>query len=167
MIETLYKAVAVAVELSSEVSEAVSVEGSSEAVAVTNGAKPTIEWIQRAWDWLNQPLPIVGISIIAVLIFAWRVFVTTSYGKKAIKKLTAISEETRTSAKEALEQAKEEKEALQKELEEMRGELEQAREVLTAVCEQSRNAKTKALADTLKGGEQDGQEGTNGNANEE
>lgn len=167
MIETIYKAVAVAVEASSEVTEAVSVEGSSEAVAVTSAVKPTVEWIQRAWDWLNQPLPIVGISVIAILIFAWRVFVTTSYGKKAIKKLTALSEETKTSASEALEQAKAEKEALQKELEEMREEVEQAREVLTAVCEQSRNAKTKALADRLKGGSDDGQEGTDGNANEE
>ena len=38
-------------------------------------------------DFVNQPLPIVGVSLITVLIFVWRCFVASKYGKKALNEL--------------------------------------------------------------------------------
>ena len=68
--------------------------------------------IAIAWDWLNQPLPIVGISTIMVLFFAFKVFASSSFGKKQIKKI-----------KEELARAKQEQEESKKELEELKQEI--------------------------------------------
>ena len=65
--------------------------------------------IAIAWDWLNQPLPIVGISTIMVLFFAFKVFASSSFGKKQIKKI-----------KEELAITKREQEDSKKELEELK-----------------------------------------------
>ena len=168
-------------ELTTEIIEAVAssepvAEATSEGVSIPSAVQPVADWIKTAWDWLNQPLPIVGISVIAILIFLWRVFVSTNYGKKTIKKLTAIGEETKSSTAKALEEARAENEKLRAELEEMRGQVNTAYEVLEKVCENSRNKKVKDLTEALKTKEEEkgvtdngeeGQEGIDGNSNEE
>ena len=68
--------------------------------------------IAFAWDWLNQPLPIVGISTIMVLFFAFKVFASSSFGKKQIKKIN-----------EELARAKQEQEESNTELEKLKQEI--------------------------------------------
>lgn len=41
----------------------------------------------QVWDWLNAPLPLIGISALALIIIVWKVIASTSFGKKKYKEL--------------------------------------------------------------------------------
>lgn len=43
-----------------------------------------LKWFNAIKVFLNQPLPIIGITTGAVLIFLWKLIITTNYGKKKI-----------------------------------------------------------------------------------
>lgn len=53
-------------------------------VIFPNEFKDTLALIK---DFVNQPLPIVGVSLVTVFIFVWRCFVASKYGKKALNEL--------------------------------------------------------------------------------
>ena len=44
----------------------------------------TQDVLTNIWAILNTPLPIVGVTTIAILFFVWQVIVRTNYGKQAI-----------------------------------------------------------------------------------
>ena len=67
-------------------------------------AQPITDWASKAWQWMNEPLPIVGFSLIAVIIFLWRFLTATSIGKKALKKLRGEFEETKETTKKTLDE---------------------------------------------------------------
>ena len=54
---------------------------------------PTKQWTMTAWDWLNEPLPIVGVSTLMILIFAWQVFKNSSFGKKQLLELRRMHDD--------------------------------------------------------------------------
>ena len=45
-----------------------------------------MSWFEQVTSWLdmffNKPLPIVGVSLTVILVFAWKIFIKSSYGKK-------------------------------------------------------------------------------------
>lgn len=45
-----------------------------------------MSWFEQVTNWLdmffNKPLPIVGVSLAVILIFVWKLFIKSSYGKK-------------------------------------------------------------------------------------
>lgn len=41
----------------------------------------TLAFLESVKSWLNQPLPIVGVTTTAVLFFAWNIFKESKYGK--------------------------------------------------------------------------------------
>ena len=165
-------------EITSEIIEATS-EVSSEGASIPSAVQPVADWIKQAWEWCNQPLPIVGISLITIIIFLWRVLVSTNYGKKAIKKLQTIADDTKTATDKTLEEMKAENENYKKQIEDMQAQIELAKGVLSQVCTSSRNKQVKELADMLKettedeseevtdNGGEESQEGTIGNPDEE
>lgn len=165
-------------EITSEIIEATS-EVSSEGASIPSAVQPVADWIKQAWEWCNQPLPIVGISLITIIIFLWRVLVSTNYGKKTIKKLQTIADDTKTATNKTLEEMKAENENYKKQIEDMQAQIELAKGVLSQVCTSSRNKQVKELADMLKettedeseevtdNGGEESQEGTDGNADEE
>lgn len=165
-------------EITSEIIEATS-EVSSEGASIPSAVQPVADWIKQAWEWCNQPLPIVGISLITIIIFLWRVLVSTNYGKKTIKKLQTIADDTKTATDKTLEEMKAENESYKKQIEDMQTQIELAKGVLSQVCTSSRNKQVKELADMLKettedeseevtdNGGEESQEGTIGNPNEE
>ena len=55
-------------------------------IAVLYVINPTMvkEWFEYVVDLLNKPLPIVGLTTSAVLIFLWQVIVRVRFGKGAI-----------------------------------------------------------------------------------
>lgn len=85
--------------------------------AILGFINPTL--LKRILDYakelLNQPLPVIGITVGAFLIFLWRLVVSTNYGKKALnefkQELVAIKQEhenyKETSEKEKAELRKE------------------------------------------------------------
>ena len=165
-------------EITSEIIETTS-EVSSEGASIPSAVQPVADWIKQAWEWCNQPLPIVGISLITIIIFLWRVLVSTNYGKKTIKKLQTIADDTKTATDKTLEEMKAENESYKKQIEDMQTQIELAKGVLSQVCTSSRNKQVKELADMLKettedeseevtdNGGEESQEGTIGNPDEE
>lgn len=162
-------------EVTSEIIEAVS-ETSSEGASLPAAVQPVADWIKQAWEWCNQPLPIVGISLVTVIIFLWRVLVSTNYGKKTVNKLKAIADDTKTATDKTLAEMKAENESYKKQIEDLEAQIALTRGALEKVCEASRNKSVKELADMLKepeseevtdNGGEESQEGTDGNPNEE
>lgn len=166
-------------EITSEIIEATS-EVSSEGASIPSAVQPVADWIKTAWEWCNQPLPIVGISLVTIIIFLWRVLVSTNYGKKTIKKLQTIADDTKSATDKTLEEMKAENETYKKQIEALETQIALSRGVLEKVCEASRNKSVKDLADMLKEPEEseseevtedgegkESQEGTDGNPDEE
>lgn len=92
--------------------------------------------LKKAISVLNQPLPIVGITVGALLIFIWRLIISLNYGKKTLNTYNVKLEEIEQAKKEFFEKAN----AKIKELEEDNQAL---RSQLSAVCELSTNKKIK------------------------
>ena len=130
-------------EISSEMSSVGEAVSSSEGIAIPPSVQPVADWIQKAWEWMNQPLPIVGFSLIAVIIFLWRFLTTTSVGKKALKKMNEAFEQTKADTGKALDEYRSENEALKKQLEESQSDIENLRSALEIVCANSRNKNVK------------------------
>lgn len=91
----------------------------------------TMYWINQVIDWFNKPLPIVGVTALALLVFAWKVVV--------------FIRETQPN-KELLELREQHKEHEHK-LEEKNNELEKQNQELLHflydICELSTNQKIK------------------------
>lgn len=166
-------------EITSEIIEATS-EVSSEGASIPSAVQPVADWIKTAWEWCNQPLPIVGISLVTIIIFLWRVLVSTNYGKKTIKKLQTIADDTKSATDKTLEEMKAENETYKRQIEDLEAQIALTNSVLEMVCEASRNKSVKGLADMLKEPEEseseevtedgegkESQEGTDGNPDEE
>ena len=116
----------------------------------------------QIWAWLNQPLPIVGVSSIVFGFTIWKIFISTSFGKKCVAELEKKFEELKADYEAKLRQAEEEKaEALAcKEqttdmLASFKEEIDTFAEQLAVACETSPNAKVKALATTIRSKKQE------------
>ena len=111
----------------------------------------TMYWINKVIEWVNQPLPIVGVTTLAVLVFVWKLIVTTQYGKaklaaydNKVAKLEQEYENYKTDAENEKQELKEQNEKL--------------RAQLIHVCELSTNKKIKDFGKEL---EKYGKETTN------
>lgn len=103
----------------------------------------TMYWINQVIDWLNKPLPIIGVTTLALLIFVWKVVITTNYGKA---KLVAYDNKVKE-----LEHAKEEFElAANEKVKELEQDNDKLRAQLIHVCELSTNKKIKDFGKELE-----------------
>ena len=52
-------------------------------IAVLYAINPTMvkEWFEYVVELVNKPLPIVGVTTLAVLVFVWKLVISTNYGK--------------------------------------------------------------------------------------
>jgi len=71
--------------------------------------------IDYAKELLNQPLPIIGITVGALLIFIWRLVVSTNYGKRIINALKQELENIKAEHQQYKIDSEKEKEELRKE----------------------------------------------------
>lgn len=99
----------------------------------------TMYWINYIWDMLNQPLPIVGISSVALFVFVWNV-VKYIRDTKPNQELLEIKKE--------YEKDKQEKEQENKELREQNAKL---LGFISHICELSTNQKIKDYGKELLG----------------
>lgn len=137
-------------EISSDMSSVGEAVSSSEGITIPPSVQPVADWIQKAWEWMNQPLPIVGFSLIAVIIFLWRFLTTTSVGKKALKKMNEAFEQTKADTGKALDEYRAENEALKKQLAESQDDIQNLRSALEIVCANSRNKNVKNALNEVK-----------------
>ena len=114
--------------------------------------------IDVVMDYLNRPLPIIGVSIIAIGGVALTFLKTTSIGKKSLNQLESDFDtlkvdlkEKETKSKEYFEQAKLLNEETKVVLSEYSNEIDNLINNLVKVCETTPNAKVKALAKDILG----------------
>ena len=63
----------------------------------------------QIWAWLNQPLPIVGVSSIVLGFTIWKIFISTSFGKKCVAELEKKFNELKADYEAKLKEAEEDK----------------------------------------------------------
>lgn len=92
--------------------------------------------LDYAKELLNQPLPVVGITVGTLLIFIWRLVISTNYGKKVINELRQELANIKQEHEQYKLDAEKEKQALKQENQVLR-------EQVANVCELSTNKKIK------------------------
>ena len=109
------------------------------------------------YSYLNEQLPIVGVSAVVIGAFAWKIFQNTSFGKRAINKIKKELNETKNEAKafkENADKTREEFDIFKNNtigvLKEFSDKLDNYTEDIVKLCETSPNAKIKAFGEKLK-----------------
>ena len=112
----------------------------------------TIQVFDLIVDYINRPLPIVGVSSIIVAAFLYKCFVSTKYGKKALNEL--LNEKDK-----AFEELEQKKELLNQKEEEIKAlvnahqsEIDYIKNYLVEFCKLSNNVKVKELGEKLESG---------------
>lgn len=100
--------------------------------------------------FVNQPLPIVGVSISVVLVFIYKLFVSTKYGQSQIEKFKLAVEDEKAKYNELLEKVNLKKDEYQALINSHQAEIDYLESFIVKLCETSSNVKIKALADDLK-----------------
>ena len=98
-------------------------------------------------DYANRPLPIVGVSSLVIAGLVWKIFQSTSYGKKTIAKMKTEYEEEKARLKEEYEQEKTKFTAIITMYEK---EVDLMLESIIAISEATPNKKVKAVGEQLK-----------------
>lgn len=129
------------------------------ALVVCNFVIPneTKAFIENVMVFINQPLPIVGISLLTIGGIALTIFSRTSWGKKALKdleekvnNLVAKAKAYEEEAKSCVDEAKSVNEETKLILAEYNSELDTFAEQLAVACETSPNAKIREYAKTIR-----------------
>lgn len=129
------------------------------ALVVCNFVIPTETkaFIENVMVFINQPLPIVGISIVALGGVALTILSRTSLGKKALKdleekvnNLVAKAKTYEEEAKACVDEAKSMNEETKLILAQYKSELDTFAEQLAVACETSPNAKIREYAKTIR-----------------
>lgn len=124
----------------------------------------TMYWINYFINVLNKPLPIVGLTTGAVLLFIWKAIVKAKYGQKAIDKYKEENQKTKEKYEELLKEerakAKQEREANRKEINELKSDF-------VEVCKTFPNIKINALGEKYAKELEYGEEKTDGYPEEE
>lgn len=105
----------------------------------------TKDVLTNIWAILNTPLPIVGVTTVAVLVFVWQIVIRTNYGKKA---LANINEEYQAK----YDKLKAEKDALEQERKENKEEIKEMKNCIIYLCSLIPNQKVNDLGDKFAKG---------------
>lgn len=101
-------------------------------------------------DFINRPLPIIGVSLLVVLIFVYKCVVATRFGKKALNQYQNELNKTQRELEEYKLSIKEEIALYQAKIEEYKQYSEQYKTYIVELCELSHNIKVKQLAEKIK-----------------
>lgn len=122
-------------------------------VALQVWPETTKEYLNTAWEWLNTPLPVVGVSVLMVLYFLWQVFKYSSFGKKQINEFKKNCEDTKSefdAYKEYCDEKLEEQKQIISEQLEM---LEHYKKAFKELCNTIPNKKVNMLGEKYYGEE--------------
>ena len=92
--------------------------------------------IAFVWNLLNTPLPIIGVTTFAILMFAWQFFKNSQYGKKKIAEYEQEIEKIKQEKEDFINGANEKIQELLKNNAELKAYISQ-------ICELSTNIKIK------------------------
>lgn len=122
-------------------------------IAYAVWSEKTLEVFEIIKYYINQPLPIIGVSTLVVCIFAYKCFVSTKYGKKAIKNLQEEKEKMLEEIKQKEIDLKSLETRYTNKLNAYQQEIDQMKGIIIELCGYSRNVKAHELAKKLGGAE--------------
>lgn len=112
-------------------------------------AEPITDWLQTIWEFLNNPLPIVCMSIIEIGLFVIVFISRTSFGKKNIKKLKERASNVETTMNETKQDMQKAKEQLDNQIIVWQKQINDYKQCLQIVMENSKNVKVKKAVQEL------------------
>ena len=113
----------------------------------------TLQYANTAWEWLNEPLPIVGVSLLIICFFCIRFIAMSSFGKKNIAKINEHIERKEQEHQERSDQDKKLISALEEKLNSVEKELKVLQEVIYKITQILPNKKVKMLGEEINGKE--------------
>ena len=117
-------------------------------------------------DFINRPLPIVGVSLVIIGAFVFKCFIASKYGKKALREYESSLEECKKELSDKEKEIDDTLKGFENDLQLVIKKNDEVKETLIKSLEMSKNIKLKALAMKLKG-ETYGEEETNCDQEEE
>lgn len=103
----------------------------------------TMYWINYFIDLLNKPLPIVGVTTLALLVFVWKVVITSNYGKAKLLEYDLKKKELEQEHEKFVQGANEK-------ISELISENDNLRHELAQVCALSTNKKINEFGKVLE-----------------
>lgn len=117
----------------------------------------TIAILNSIKDFVNQPLPIIGVSSVVLCVFLYKVFIATKYGKKAISDIVSEKNKTISDIQAKESDLKEIEYKVDNKLQEqdtnINTSISEIKAYLVELCGYSRNIKAKELATRIEQGE--------------
>lgn len=110
--------------------------------------------IAQTIDILNKPLPIVGITVGAVLLFIWRLIVSTNYGKKKLAEYDAEILKIKEEKKEFVDAANCKIKELENKNKDLLNKNSELKSLLASVCALSTNKKIKDFGKAIENGKE-------------
>ena len=112
-----------------------------------------VKWLNTAWEFLNKPLPIVGVSTLIICLFILKFISSTSFGKKNIKRLNDGFNRISTACLESQAEIKKFEDKFNKALQEKDEEIAHLKEIIKKICDNIPNKKIKKIGEEVYGEE--------------
>lgn len=109
----------------------------------------TIRFCNQVVEWVNQPLPIIGVSIVVVGTMVAKLIAQTSLGNRKINEIKEIVAKSNENAKETIIELGIVKNALKEELGAKEQEIQELKALIQRICETIPNKKVNEIAKEL------------------
>ena len=113
-----------------------------------------VNWLNTAWNWLNDPLPVVGFSVVTICGCIVYVLSRTSFGKKIMKKLNAGFERVEKQVAEDKKEREEFEKHIKTLLADKDKEIAYLKDVIKKICDALPNKKVKEIGEQIYGKEE-------------
>lgn len=107
----------------------------------------------KVWDWLNQPLPIISLSVVAIVVILFRIFAVSSFGKRKLNELKAFYNELKYEYNNYKKEAENTIANLNKSLDEKDYEIGRLNTIVKKLINATPNKKVKAIGEEYYGEE--------------
>ena len=96
-------------------------------------------------DFINKPLPIVGVSLLVIMIFLWKVLVTSKFGQKKINELKEAIDKEKSEKEELKEYVDNLLKVMDEKVDMVKDQVIKTQEITYKICDLSHNIKIRGL----------------------
>ena len=96
-------------------------------------------------DFINRPLPIVGVSLVVILLFVWKIVITSKVGKKKIAEYQEGLNLVKREFEEYKAHINEKMALIEEQANLIKDKADKAKEMINGICELTHNVKIKQL----------------------
>lgn len=127
----------------------------------------TIEILNSLKDFLNQPLPIIGVSILTCGVFAYEIVVKFGVGAKTIKGIVSEKDNELARIKEKELEINNFADNLTQRVDNQDISVEELKGYIIELCSYIRNVKVQELVNKIKGDNSNGEQDQDSQANQD